>query len=142
MLVTTKSTNDPLFFLHHCMIDFMWETWRLSKQSRSQRENDYPMDNINCSSQSHFSRSIMVPFSPMVNLDGLSNKYTDNLYSYAPRPTCSSANRNCGSKYLFCHGTQFICISRIRAGFPCDPSRYGEINFSAAGCKCSTRGSP
>ncbi|VDO66312.1 unnamed protein product [Heligmosomoides polygyrus] len=76
MYVTTKATNDPLFYLHHCMIDNLWEQWRLAKQTRAVRETAYPGDNINCSSQSHFSRSIMVPFSPMVNIDGLSNKYT------------------------------------------------------------------
>ncbi|KAK6738371.1 hypothetical protein RB195_020468 [Necator americanus] len=112
MLLTTRSTGDPIFFLHHCMIDFIWETWRLAKQSRGQRENDYPTDNINCSSQSHFSRSIMVPFAPMVNMDGLSNKYT------APSTL----------RYLFCHGTQFVCISRIRAGFRCDRNRYGGVD--------------
>ncbi|VDO58418.1 unnamed protein product [Haemonchus placei] len=76
MRVTTQATNDPIFFLHHCMIDNIWETWRLSKQTRAQRQNDYPTDNIYCSSQSHFARSIMVPFSPIVNIDGLSNDYT------------------------------------------------------------------
>ncbi|KAK6055877.1 hypothetical protein COOONC_06620 [Cooperia oncophora] len=67
----------------------------------------------------------MVPFSPMVNIDGLANDYTDNLYTYAPRPSCSSFNRDCGSRYLFCHGTQFVCVSRIRAPFACNPSRFG-----------------
>ncbi|VDM77438.1 unnamed protein product [Strongylus vulgaris] len=98
MYVTTRATNDPLFFLHHCMIDNIWETWRLSKQSRAARETAYPTDDIRCSSQSHFSRSIMVPFSPMVNIDGCSNRYTDNLYQYDPRPTCSSSRRDCGSR--------------------------------------------
>uniref|UniRef100_A0A7I4Y2Q9 ShTK domain protein n=1 Tax=Haemonchus contortus TaxID=6289 RepID=A0A7I4Y2Q9_HAECO len=128
MRVTTQATNDPIFFLHHCMIDNIWETWRLSRQTRAQRQNDYPTDNIYCSSQSHFARSIMVPFSPIVNIDGLSNDYTDNLYSYAPRPSCSSSNRDCGSRYLFCHGTQFVCVSRIRAPFACDPARYGGVD--------------
>lgn len=128
MYVTTKATNDPLFYLHHCMIDNLWEQWRLAKQTRAVRETAYPGDNINCSSQSHFSRSIMVPFSPMVNIDGLSNKYTDNLYSYAPRPTCSSNRRDCGSRFLFCHGTQFVCVSRIRPPFACDLNRYGGVD--------------
>ncbi|KAK6055876.1 hypothetical protein COOONC_06619 [Cooperia oncophora] len=42
----------------------------------------------------------MVPFSPMVNIDGLANDYTDNLYTYAPRPSCSSFNRDCGSRWV------------------------------------------
>lgn len=36
----------------------------------------------------------------MRNADGLSNMYTDNLYSYAPRPSCN-AGPTCGSPYVF-----------------------------------------
>ncbi|KAJ1363631.1 hypothetical protein KIN20_023544 [Parelaphostrongylus tenuis] len=64
----------------------------------------------------------MAPFSPMVNLDGLSNQYTDNLYQYDPRPTCSRSRPNrCGSKYLFCdlsHGNPH-CASKIVVGGRC-----------------------
>ena len=35
---------------------------------------------------------------PWNNIDGLSNKYTDNMYEYAPRPTCAMGP-NCGSKW-------------------------------------------
>ncbi|ETN84627.1 shTK domain protein [Necator americanus] len=64
--------------------------------SRGQRENDYPTDNINCSSQSHFSRSIMVPFAPMVNMDGLSNKYTgvDPCYGTCVNGMCQAPPRS------------------------------------------------
>ena len=37
-------------------------------------------------------------FKPLQNCDGLRNEYTDNMYEYAPRPTCS-ATTECGSKY-------------------------------------------
>lgn len=26
---TTTSPNDPLFFLHHCFIDYLWSKWML-----------------------------------------------------------------------------------------------------------------
>ncbi|ETN74615.1 hypothetical protein NECAME_12859 [Necator americanus] len=64
----------------------------------------------------------MEPFFPMVNFDGLSNQYTDNLYQFAPRPTCAFSNTGgCGSKYLFCdlsHGTP-RCASKILIGGNC-----------------------
>ncbi|EYC32913.1 hypothetical protein Y032_0002g507 [Ancylostoma ceylanicum] len=64
----------------------------------------------------------MQPFFPMVNTDGLSNAYTDNLYSYAPRPTCSAANTaGCGSKFLFCdlsHGAP-RCAAKIAVDGNC-----------------------
>ncbi|VDL63268.1 unnamed protein product [Nippostrongylus brasiliensis] len=122
MLITTTATNDPLFFNHHSMIDLIWELWRTQQQSRTERETEYPDDNAACSSSAHFVNNTMAPFFPMVNLDGLSNKYTDNLYQYSPRPTCSSSNVNgCGSKYLFCdvsHGPA-RCASKINLGGNC-----------------------
>ncbi|XGW14088.1 hypothetical protein V3C99_000411, partial [Haemonchus contortus] len=122
MLITTSATNDPLFFSHHSMIDNVWELWRIAQQSRSQRETQYPSDNSLCSSTSHFANTTMAPFFPKVNLDGLSNAYTDNLYQYDPRPTCTSSNLNgCRSKYLFCdlsHGSP-RCASKINIGGTC-----------------------
>jgi tyrosinase len=60
----------------------------------------------------------MSPFEPWRNIDGLSNKYTDNLYEYDPRPQCPFCG---GSQYLFCdrsHGAP-RCASKIRIGGNC-----------------------
>jgi tyrosinase len=38
MLERFSSSNDPLFFMHHGMIDLVWEMWRQMKQTRAQRE--------------------------------------------------------------------------------------------------------
>ncbi|CAJ0948738.1 unnamed protein product, partial [Mesorhabditis belari] len=62
------------------------------------------------------------------NIDGLSNKYTDELYQYAPRPTCTSVNPGCGSRFLFCdvsHGAP-RCAAKIRVGGSCQGFVRGE----------------
>ncbi|VDP05806.1 unnamed protein product [Heligmosomoides polygyrus] len=69
-------------------------------QTRADRETLYPPDNQLCSSPQHFAAASMNPFLPMRNIDGLSNKYTDNLYEYAARPFCTQALPNCGSKWV------------------------------------------
>ncbi|VDM51685.1 unnamed protein product [Angiostrongylus costaricensis] len=128
MFDTSTSANDPLFFLHHAFVDLIWEQWRQRRQSRAERERVYPPDNQLCASPQHFAAAQMNPFPPMRNIDGLSNKYTDNLYEYAPRPTCSEAYPDCGSKYLFCdqsHG-QARCAAKIRLGAACDGYVRGE----------------
>ncbi|CAJ0571928.1 unnamed protein product, partial [Mesorhabditis spiculigera] len=51
------SANDPLFYLHHSFVDYIWEAWRQSRQTRAQREQDFPADNQLCSSPQHLSRS-------------------------------------------------------------------------------------
>ncbi|GMR53863.1 hypothetical protein PMAYCL1PPCAC_24058, partial [Pristionchus mayeri] len=88
MFDTETSANDPLFFFHHTFVDMIWEMWRLQRQSRQERETAYPLDNQQCASPQHFAASILQPFGPFRNNDGLSNAYTDNMYEYAPRPTC------------------------------------------------------
>ncbi|ETN71241.1 hypothetical protein NECAME_00930 [Necator americanus] len=76
------STNDPLFFNHHCMIDLIWEQWRQKHQTERERETSYPPDNEACSSSAHYGNVQMVPFYPFTNRDGLSNKYTDEQQCY------------------------------------------------------------
>ncbi|VDM95248.1 unnamed protein product [Thelazia callipaeda] len=121
------SGNDPSFYLHHSFVDYIWEMYRQEKQTRYQRENDYPLDNQACSSALHFGSALMRPFTPLRNIEGLSNKYIDNMYEYASRPTCQSG-QNCGSKYLFCdlsHGRPH-CVSQVRSGGRCDGFINGE----------------
>ncbi|PAV85949.1 hypothetical protein WR25_23546 isoform D [Diploscapter pachys] len=126
---TPTSSNDPIFFLHHAYVDYVWEMWRERWQSRAEREIRYPPDNQQCSSVQHFANNNMMPFTPMKNRDGLSNMYLDNLWEYAPRPTCSAGNINgCASQFLFCdlsHGAA-RCVSKIKPGAPCNFYRSGE----------------
>uniref|UniRef100_A0A914L6R1 Tyrosinase copper-binding domain-containing protein n=1 Tax=Meloidogyne incognita TaxID=6306 RepID=A0A914L6R1_MELIC len=91
------SANDPIFFLHHCFVDMIWELWRIKNQNRNERKTVYPLDRLKCSARHHFVNSIMEPFEAIPNINGLCNEYTDNLYEYDPRPSCE-LGPNCGSK--------------------------------------------
>uniref|UniRef100_A0A1I8BFJ2 Tyrosinase_Cu-bd domain-containing protein n=1 Tax=Meloidogyne hapla TaxID=6305 RepID=A0A1I8BFJ2_MELHA len=105
------SANDPCFYFLHCFVDFIFEGWRLRRQNRHQRENDYPPD-----------------IAPLQNKDGLRNNYTDYMYEYAPRPNCSYEIPDCGSKYLFCdlsHGTPH-CGAKACLGGNCSGFTNGE----------------
>ncbi|KAL3100944.1 hypothetical protein niasHS_001404 [Heterodera schachtii] len=98
----STSANDPIFFIHHSFVDLL------------------------CSAPQHFGSASMRPFQPWQNTDGLNNKYTDNLYEYAPRPTCRDGP--CGSKYLFCdrsHGAAH-CVAKVRLGGNCAGFINGE----------------
>ncbi|KAK6745943.1 hypothetical protein RB195_012198 [Necator americanus] len=138
MFQPITSTNDPIFWNHHSFVDLVWENWRVIRQSRAARETQYPPNNPSCSSAAHYGDNTMQPFFPMVNKDGLSNAYTDNLYSYAPRPTCSAANPSgCGSRFLFCdlsHGAP-RCAAKIAVNGNCGGYARNEDRCYLSVCK-------
>ncbi|KAL6725891.1 hypothetical protein Aduo_007913 [Ancylostoma duodenale] len=126
MLNFLTATNDPLFWSLHAMIDSIWEQWRQLHQSvHSHRENQYPTNDTRCSGPAHFRDSPMVPFNNHKVIDGLSNKYTKNLYTYGKRPQCDGSN-SCGSKYLYCELGTRHCASKVRIGGPCTNYSPGE----------------
>ncbi|KAF7635297.1 ShKT domain-containing protein [Meloidogyne graminicola] len=123
MLDPRTSANDPLFYMHHCFVDYIWEGYRLRQQNRQQRETEYPPDNLQCEPTQHFAGTSLLPFNPMNNIDGTSNLYTDNLYIYAERATCQN---NCGSNYLFCNRLRGRCSSKVRLGGDCRGFNFGD----------------
>uniref|UniRef100_A0A183CKF2 Tyrosinase_Cu-bd domain-containing protein n=1 Tax=Globodera pallida TaxID=36090 RepID=A0A183CKF2_GLOPA len=94
-----SSSNDPIFFMHHGFIDSIWEQWRQTKQSRLQRETDYPRNDASCAPQFHFSDAFMPMLQPLWNIDVLSNNYTDNMFEFVARPNCARMgwSEECGS---------------------------------------------
>ncbi|WKY15866.1 hypothetical protein Q1695_000948 [Nippostrongylus brasiliensis] len=113
----TTSTNDPIFYNHHSFIDSIWEQWRQARQTRAQRESQW-------NSSAHQFNAAMVPFTGLTNRVGLSNAYTDYLYTYAPYPSC---NNGCGnSQYLWCDSSRGVCVSRLRPGSQC--SRFNNVD--------------
>lgn len=177
MLTQHTAAFDPIFFLYHSFIDSLWEIWRTQRQvstwilisnlsfieSRSTRETAYPVDNDACSSEAHFRNSIMSPFvvkiwsfffhflsfsfAPLQNIDGCSNVYTDNLYTYDRRIPSCSLGANCGSRsgdfylgsfglklsrFLFCDRSNGAphCATKIRLDQPCNGYNQGSNHSS------------
>ncbi|KAF7637878.1 Tyrosinase_Cu-bd domain-containing protein [Meloidogyne graminicola] len=120
-----SSSNDPIFFMHHGFVDSIWEMWRQKRQTRHQRERDYPRNDGECMPEWHFSDAFMPMLQPLRNLDALSNNYTDNMYEYAKRPSCPNGqSEECGNiKYLWCDVKTNIgypvCVAKIKPGGNC-----------------------
>jgi hypothetical protein len=95
------SPQDPVFWLHHCYIDYLWEKFReRQKRLGINSEKDYPPT----TDPFHQPNRVMDKLTPeKTNIEGYSNSFTRYIYQYAPAPTC--ANR-CGRSYnafLYCY---------------------------------------
>ncbi|KAL3121824.1 hypothetical protein niasHT_002052 [Heterodera trifolii] len=142
-----SSSNDPIFFMHHGFIDWIWEEWRQTKQNRIQRERDYPRDDADCMPEWHFSYAYMPLLQPLRNMDALSNNYTDHMYEYAPRPSCAKSGKSseCGNTdFVWCdkrtHPGHAVCSSKVKPGGNCKGFEWSEeicYKGKCVGGRCS-----
>lgn len=118
MLNLYYSPQDPVFFLYHAFVDYLWEEWRHNRTFQ-ERVYGYP-PNYEACTKYHYAGSPMSPFEPLKNVDGFSEVYTRHYYVYQTRPTCSSQFQNaCASSYLFCNINISKCVSKIMDGGNC-----------------------
>ena len=104
------ASHDPVFWLHHSYVDYVWEIFRRNQRNfRIDPTRDYPMP---------VNDSMHMPGMPMGisnfrNIDGFSDVFTSRMYTYEPSPTCSQVFPDCGSPYLRCafRGFQTMCMS-------------------------------
>nr|AKI87982.1 byssal tyrosinase-like protein-1 precursor [Mytilus coruscus] len=95
MLGVNTAPSDPVFYLHHCFIDYVWEEFR--QKQTVDPESDYPFDQS--ASPSHAPNRIMDNLETRKrNIDGYSNDYTDQYYRYAKSPTTC---RQCRNQYPY-----------------------------------------
>ncbi|KAL3123617.1 hypothetical protein niasHT_002508 [Heterodera trifolii] len=136
-----SSSNDPIF-MHHGFIDSIWEHWRQNKQSRLQRETDFPRNNAACAPRWHFSEEFMSMLQPLWNIDVFFNNYTDNMYEFVPRPGCARTGNSeeCGSSdYLWCdsrtNGGHAVCTSKMKPGGNCAGFEWSaEVCYGDSQC--------
>ncbi|XP_063402864.1 tyrosinase-like protein [Mytilus trossulus] len=97
MLGINTAPGDPVFFLHHCFIDYVWEVFRQRQRRQRPRvdpERDYPFDSRAPRSQTP-NRIMDNLGTGKRNIDGYNNDYTDQYYRYASSPrTCRQCRTN------------------------------------------------
>ena len=127
--------SDPAFFLHAAFVDCLWEGMRSGQRSRGVDPRwVYPNDTValgvgvpqpdgrvlgRADDSAHHATHTMYPFSPLTNMDGLSNTYTDVYYSCGAVPACAQGSLACGSPYLFCDVRTYRCAPKLRLGAMC-----------------------
>ncbi|XP_052064333.1 uncharacterized protein LOC127704351 [Mytilus californianus] len=109
------SPMDPVFWLHHCFVDYLWEKFRKRQKILGiNSETDYPPTTI----PEHKPNRLMDNLRPSKkNIQGYSNSFTKQIYRYAPAPTCRN---NCGGAFkgfLLCDRSKKGCVSGSRYDF-------------------------
>ena len=109
----STSAWDPVFYLHHSFVDYLWEEFRTKQKVLGiDPERDYPDTNYGTE---HHASDAPLGFADLRNIDAVANVFAD-LVKYDPSPACSIRHPSCGSKYLRCDLERPIplCISLSR----------------------------
>ncbi|KAK3598082.1 hypothetical protein CHS0354_022998 [Potamilus streckersoni] len=99
---------DPVFFLHHAYIDYIWQLFRCRQKHVCciDPSTDYPCTPNN---KYHAANRTMDRFPMFRNIDGYASYWEDHWYKYEPPPTCTY-EQDCGSPWLVCQGG--VCIPK------------------------------
>ncbi|VDI79370.1 tyrosinase [Mytilus galloprovincialis] len=109
------SPMDPVFYIHHCFIDYLWEKFRKrQKRLGINSETDYPQTTV----PEHQPNRRMDNLLPSKkNIEGYSNSFTKQIYRYAPAPTCHNKCGGAIKGFLFCDRSKKGCVSGSRYDF-------------------------
>ncbi|XP_052231091.1 AF4/FMR2 family member 1-like [Dreissena polymorpha] len=112
---------DPVFYMHHAFVDYIWEVFRRRQSRRcgvdpSQDYPEVPLGN------SHAAESPMVGFEWFKNSDGLQNDWIDNWYNYESPPSCPNCCDGCSfPPPITCDRRRDVCVARSRRNFVFGP---------------------
>ncbi|KAK3086021.1 hypothetical protein FSP39_012274 [Pinctada imbricata] len=123
----TTASHDPLFYLHHCYVDYIWELFRKRQRMMGiNPERDYPII-VN-----HTLHTANAPLGlgALRNRDSFKNSMIAGIYHYESSPHCSARRRSCGSPYLTCGniGREWTCISNDKSTAPADTPTSSMAN--------------
>ncbi|XP_045173707.2 putative tyrosinase-like protein tyr-1 [Mercenaria mercenaria] len=115
------SAFDPVFYMHHAFIDYIWETFRKHQQKSCNinPETDWRPENDLCQKdrEDHGPNDVMYGYTHLRNIDGCWNNLTKVFYDYEEQPKCP----NCGhSEYLYCETAsdpsfpEGICLTKTK----------------------------
>ncbi|XP_071121460.1 tyrosinase-like protein 2 [Mytilus edulis] len=98
------SSQDPFFWIHHAFIDAVWTVFCRQLRHRNIDPQD---DYVIVDNEKHKPERYMDHLFPMKNIDGYSDYFANNIYSYgdfAKCPTCLN------SPYLKCDHASNKCV--------------------------------
>ncbi|CAH1786161.1 unnamed protein product, partial [Owenia fusiformis] len=115
------SPSDPIFFLHHAFVDYIWEKARdnqINKDTDYPRPEDVSSGVRSCFDNDYAWNSAMTPFTDILNIDGIGLQYIPDLYDYADSPGDieNCATSGCNSDYLWCMSNGRCAAKMVNGG--------------------------
>jgi len=104
------AAQDPVFYNLHAFVDYIREKFRVKQiELAVDPSQDYPVDFGDPAQSSNEP----MRFGNLLNIDGFSNYFTSNIYTYETIPTCSNKNLTCLSDFLRCDTSPTIprCVA-------------------------------
>ena len=87
---TNTAPQDPVFYLHHTYIDYMWEMFRRKmKKFGRDPSSDYP--ELGNNAPLHAADYPMIGFESFRNIDGYSDFFTQYIFQYES-PSCQACH--------------------------------------------------
>ncbi|KAH3722227.1 tyrosinase-like protein [Dreissena polymorpha] len=127
-----SSAHDPVFFLFHAFIDYVWELFRIHQinDCRVDPSIDYPPV-----TREHAATRPMDGLTGYRNIDGYRSYWTQNWYDYESAPSCP----NCNSPYLRCDTARSVCVSLQRTLAADEPATFDQMAIFEDGTAANSR---
>nr|AAZ66340.1 tyrosinase [Pinctada fucata] len=103
MAVIPNAAWDPLFYFHHCYIDYVWQLFR--RKLRNRLGIDPARDYLGHGGPAHAPNAPLLGLIPgWRNVHGYSNVFTQRVYRYHFHPVCGNGCSGSTRRLLYCPG--------------------------------------
>ena len=112
---------DPVFYMHHAFVDYVYELFRRRQFRRCGVDPalDYP---DLPPSDAHNADAPMAGFDWLTNRDGIKHDWMDNWYDYESTPSCPNCCEGCTFPApIYCDRRRRVCVARSRRQFAFGP---------------------
>lgn len=136
----TSNGYDPVFYLHHAFVDYVYELFRRRQFRRCGVDPalDYPELPAG---DPHNAEAPMTGFEWLSNRDGIKHDWMDNWYDYESTPSCPNCCEGCSFPApIYCDRRRRVCVARSRRQFAFGPvSEQTRIQDIFAQAQLETR---
>ena len=112
---------DPVFYMHHAFVDYVWELFRRRQFRRCGVDPAYDYPDLT-HGDSHAAGARMIGFDWLTNRDGIKYDWVDSWYDYESTPSCPNCCEGCAFPApVYCDRIRNVCVGRSRRSFAFGP---------------------